>query len=635
MIRAMQHPLRPVPVPHLLLAALAAAACAERDDPPVGPNPVFEPGSPGFFDTPWPSDLRRDKDPDGDTISVEAFPNPLGITLIDDYLLRADALDGFGTSSPVYVGFDGPLDPALMPTPAGSRETGSAVVLVDVDPRSPYRGERFPVQWEQFAYPDSAYAPEHLLAVAPVFGWPLRPATRYALIVTTGAARRSAAWAERPVDPALEETLPLVGVDLEDIAVATVFTTQDPVGELAGMAWSVQNELGAPDLDQVLEHLFDHSTYTSWRTHYRSPVFTQGEPPYQTQGGSFEFDSEGRAKIARWDDMRLAVCTPVGVEAPPEGWPVVIYQHGTGGAYRGFCDSEGAFEVAKRLGAVGVIGLGIDQPLHGNRPGADAASDLTHFNILNPDGARTNFRQGALDAIYLARALARKPATFSTPDGQRFVTDPDRVMFYGHSQGGLTGALAAPFFAGDVQAAVLSGAGGVLAITVVTRKDIIDFEELVRQLLGIPAEEPLSPLHPTLGLVQTLVEVTDPVNYAPYWHSQPGTWVNHQPTPVLLTSGTLDSATPYPTAVALAAAGRLPLIGEPATRAEAVRMRIGEPMALPRFDTVRTFTGSWQTSGFAQFYGGTHFVVFEEQAASDLTTNWIESTAAGGPLFWY
>lgn len=616
---------------------LAAIACSPPPPEPVGPHPTYDPSGEGFFDVPWPADRRRDDD---GTLDMSSFPNPFDVSLISSYLDRAELLQGFGTASPVYFGMDGPLDPALMPTASETLEPGSPLVLVDIDPASPHRGERFPLQWQQLEYPESPYAPEHLLAVAPVFGFPLRPATTYALAVTTAVAQHSEAWLsaaglDRDTDSDLAAGLALADLAPEDVAVATVFTTQDPVGELARIAWTVQNELGPPDLDQVLEHLYDHTTYTSYRTHYRSPVFTHGVPPYAVEGGEFRFDDEGRPIVARWDDMRLAVCTPVGIEPPPEGWPVVIYQHGTGGEYRGFCDSEGAYEVARRLGEVGIIGLGIDQPLHGSRPGAESASDLTHFNIINPDGAITNFRQGAIDAIYLARALARKPATFRTSDGQRFVTDPDRVMFMGHSQGGLTGALAAPFFAGDVSAAMLSGAGGELAITIIARKDPLDFEALVREFLDLPEDEPLTPMHPTIGLVQTLVEITDPVNYAPYWFAERGPWANHNPTPILLTSGTLDAATPYETAVALAAAGRLPLVGEPATRAEAVRMRAGEPMALPQFDTVRTFTGKKQTSGFAQFLRGTHFVVFEEQEASDLVFNWLASTSEGVPLLWY
>ncbi|MEQ1503104.1 MAG: hypothetical protein ABMB14_12780, partial [Myxococcota bacterium] len=518
------------------------------------------------------------------------------------------------------------------PTPAESVEDGSGIVLIDIDPKSPYFGERFPIQWQQFEFEGSPYAPQHLLAVAPVFGYPLRPHTKYGLVITRTVAARSEAWARSWRDDDLDHALFFAGLSSDDPAIATTFTTQDPVGELADIAWYVQNAIGSPNLDLVLEHLVDHDTFTAYRTHYPSPVFTHGEPPYLVEGGAFEFDGDGRPIIAHWDDLRLAVCVPVGIEAPPSGWPVVIFQHGTGGDYRGFCDSDAPLEVAHRLGVEGIIGVGIDQPLHGSRPGADAASDLAHFNIINPDSAATNFRQGAIDALYLARTLARRPWTFRTTDGQAFATDPDRILFMGHSQGGLTGALAAPFFAGDVKAAMLSGAGGVLAITIVERKDPLDFSSLVRELLDLPDDEPLTPLHPTLGLVQTLVEITDPVNYAPYWFAEPGRWVNHTPTPVLLTSGTLDAATPYETAVALAAAGRLPQVGEAATRCDAIRMRIGDPRPLPQFDTVRSFAGDDETSGFGQYLDGTHFVVFEEPAASDLVFNWLSSTAQGAPI---
>lgn len=613
-----------------MIVTLLAACTADSVPGDLG-HTVWDPEGAGFFDTPWPSDQRLDAD---GTLSLASFPNPFDVSLVDRYLEQAEGLHGFGTNSPVWIRFEETLDPALLPTPEESVLPGSSLVLLDVDRDSAWFGERIPVQWQQLEFDGSAYAPAHLLAVAPVFGYPLRPATKYALAITTDLAERDPDWAREWSDPDLDHALSFAGLDADEIAIATTFTTQDPIEELGRIAWFVQNEIGPPDFDVVLEHLVDHTTYTAYRTHYRSPVFTNGIPPYVVEGGEFRFDSDGRPIVVRWDDMRLAVCTPVGVPAPPEGWPVVIFQHGTGGDYRGFCDSDGALETAKRLGEVGIIGVGIDQPLHGSRPGAETASDLAHFNIVNPESASTNFRQGAIDAIYLARSLARQPWTFRTEDGQAFSTNPDKILFMGHSQGGLTGALAAPFFAGDVQATMLSGAGGVLAVTIVERKDPLDFGELVRQLLALPDEEPLTPLHPVLGLVQTLVEITDPVNYAPYWSSQAGPWANQAPSPVLLTSGTLDAATPYRTAVALAAAGRLPLVGEPATRCEAVRMRVGLPLALPSTDNCTAFDGSLHTSGFAQYLDGTHFVVFEERAASDLVTNWLASTAYGQAALW-
>ncbi|HHO49897.1 MAG TPA: hypothetical protein ENK18_03270 [Deltaproteobacteria bacterium] len=613
------------------LIFIALIGCAE--EPPTGPRPVFDPASPSFWGTPWPSDDRTD--PDG-TLAVSTFPDPFGVPLLGDYLARAEEQVGAGTNSPIYVLMQGPLDPLLLPTPQESLEDpSSTLILVDIDPDSAHWGERFPVLWEQNAYDNSLYMPEHLLAVAPMHGYPLRPATRYALIVTTGAATRHQAWAERlrpdhpEHDPDLIRALFPLGLTTDDIAIATTFTTLDPVAEMATLARYVQHQIAPANLDaQPLEHLYDHVHYTAWRTRYFSPVFTHGEPPYLNEGGAFEFEDDGTPRMSRFDEMRLAVCTPLG-EAPASGWPVVIYQHGTGGSYRGFCNSSSALEVMNRLGQVGLLGVGIDQPLHGSRPGAEGAGDLAHFNIVNPDSGITNFRQGAIDAIYLARSLAARPHTFRAPDGQRFTTDPDRILFMGHSQGGLTGAMAAPFVGNDLKAMVLSGAGAVLAITIVERKDVLDFEQLVRGLVDLQPEEPFTPLHPILGVMQTLVEPTDPGNYAPFWFSQLGPWAGHRPVPILLTSGTNDEATPYSTAIALAAAARLPQVGEPATRAEAVRLRTGDPRPLPQLLNATDFEGAPITSGFHQWWKGTHFVLFEEEEASDLYVDFLRSAADG------
>ncbi len=607
---------------------LLVAGCT-AEGPVDGPTPVYRPDSALFFDTPFPDDARRDED---GTLSFSGFPNPYVSPLLVAYLERAERVTGFGPSSSIHVQLDGPVDGARMPTPAESIADGSALLLVDVDPDSPHWLERFPVQWEQTTYALSPYSPEHLLTVAPLHGYPLRPATTYALVLTTGVARRSEDWADTWEErPELEHALSFLGIERSEVAIATTFTTSDPLDEMRRIAWFVREQIDRPPAEHDIELLYEHTTYDAWRTHYQSPVFTFGEPPYLTAGGEFRFREDGAPLVARFDDLRLAVCVPKGVEAPPEGWPVVLFQHGTGGDYRDFCDSDALLEVGRRFGEVGILGLGIDQPLHGTRPGAESASDLAHFNVVNPDSAATNFRQGAIDAIYLTHALATERWTFRGPDGLEVRTDPDRVMFMGHSQGGLTGALAAPFFGDDVKAAMLSGAGGVLAITVIERKDPLDFGELVRQLLEMQDDEPLTPLHPALTVVQTLVEITDPVNYAPWWFNQRGTWDWQAPVPVLLTSGTADAATPFETALALAAAGRLPWVGDAATRGEAVRMRTGDPRPLPSMDAGAAWDGSTPTSGFSQYLDGTHWVVFEEQAASDLTIHWLDSTARGRP----
>ena len=65
-------------------------------------------------------------------------------------------------------------------------------------------------------------------------------------------------------------------------------------------------------------------------------------------------------------------------------------------------------------------------PLHGDRAaGLDPA--LASFNYLNPDSARSCFRQGALDQIYIATLLSRLPHRFETTS-DTFCTDQPRRL---------------------------------------------------------------------------------------------------------------------------------------------------------------------------------------------------------------
>jgi len=611
------------------------AGCTDDGTPLGGPLPVWSATPEGFFDAPWPSDRFRDDD---GSIDLGNFPDPSSVDLIASYLDRAEALPGFGTSSPLYVPFAEEIALDHLPTPAGSTQPGAAVFLIDIDPDSPGWGERVPVRMEPLVG-ETEWYPAHVLAVSPVPGFPLRPSTTHALVVTTDAATRHPDYAATlspshpDHDPALAHALTFHGVPLDTVAVATVFTTYDPVEEMARIADFLQHEVAPPDLARFeLEHIHTSRDYVAWRTHYPSPVFTHGERPFYTEGGAFEFDDAGRPVIASWDDMRASVCAPLDLSSPPPGgWPVVIYQHGTGGDYRTHCNSSGEFEVAGRLGLEGIISIGLDQPLHGTRQGSSTASDIAHFNFTNPDSGLTNFRQGAADAIYLARALADRPWVLRTEDGQSVPLDPDRVMFLGHSQGGLTGALAAPFWGADVKATVLSGAGGMLSITLLERKDILDFEAVIETLLGFEEDEDLTEMHPAIALIQTLTEVTDTVNYAPYWSARRGPWRGHVPAPVLLTNGTLDANTPYRTAIALAAAGHLPIVGEAATNTEALALRGLPASPLPAAANQTDFDGHPMTGGFAQYWEGSHFVIFEEEHAAQLYTNYLRTTADGRP----
>src|SRR6185503_8908813 len=138
----------------LLLFAFGLAACGNSagdgtNHGPSGPvssifvvpDELAELSGESFFDQPWPSDLRRETD---GSVRFSGFPNPLGQPILDVYLeSMAGVLDGFSPVAAGYLRFTGPLAVSSLPaTPRAALDPASSVVLLDIDPSSPERGER-------------------------------------------------------------------------------------------------------------------------------------------------------------------------------------------------------------------------------------------------------------------------------------------------------------------------------------------------------------------------------------------------------------------------------------------------------------------------------------------------------------
>ncbi|MCB9681514.1 MAG: hypothetical protein H6733_08595 [Alphaproteobacteria bacterium] len=612
---------------------LVLAACQPPTPPDV--EAVFDPGG-AFFDAPFPSDARRTSDGGMDW---SGFPNPAGNDLFAGFLERASARPGAATDAPVYVRFDVPIDPTVLPTAEASTDPSSSVQLLDVTPGSPTFGERTPVWWEVRDTP-GAYVPEHLLAVAPVPGFTLRPRTTYALVITTALAGPSpaftaawdgdgSAWGDSLA--LLREAARKVDLDPRQVAVATTFTTSDPTEELDTVVRFLRERVDPPTIRPTLEAIDDIGSYHLYRSDYTTPLFMSGDKPYDDAGGTFVYRDDGLPQIQGWDAMRLAVTVPRTGTPPPGGWPVVVYLHGTGGNFRNFADSASDFEVANWLGELGVVGLGIDLPLHGPRGTSDTIIELHSFNVLQPDSALYMHRQAAIDALYLLEGLTRAMPDFVTPDGTHVPLDPDRIVLMGHSQGGITSALALPWVGDRVRGVMLSGTGGLLAITAVERDADFDFPTLIRGLLQFDDDEALTELHPVLGLVQSLVEVTDPINYAPFWFHEDHGLDGAQPTPVLLTTGLEDAQTPTRTSQALASSARMPFAGRVRLPSDSMGLRGFVSTDLPVSDDVTAWNGDLLTAGFSQWEGGTHFVIFEDAVARDTAAGFVTSALRGSP----
>ena len=170
--------------------------------------------------------------------------------------------------------------------------------------------------------------------------------------------------------------------------------------------------------------------------------------------------------------------------------PIVLYAHGTTGDYRSVVGGGSA--PGDELATLCLASMGIDQTLHGTRPGApplddpnrDGNIELLFFNLNNLEAARTNGRQGAVDVVQQARLFTEGAATVPaavSKSGADIKFDGTRVTFFGHSQGGLNGPL---FLAGSdlARGGVLSGAGSIFGIALLEKTKPVDIPAAVRFL---------------------------------------------------------------------------------------------------------------------------------------------------------
>ncbi len=589
--------------------------------PEGGVAPILQ--GEGFWDTPFPSDTRLvDGHPD-----LSAFPGAGTVPIFEKYIALAPKLDGWGTSSPIYVRFAAAPDADLFPDPEASREDDSPVLLLDVDPNSPHRGEAVPIAGEFRADAD-AYTAANLLAVAPVPGFPLRPHTRYALVLRPPYAalgQMPEGWAEDEAWSDVVQTLALRGIPPEHVAAATAFTTQDPVAEMAKVAWSIQSgRVGRPAWEPEVTAYADMGHYAIYEGYVTVPIWQEGERPYREEGGGFVFDAYGRPEVQGWERVRFALTVPDG-DPPAGGWPLVLYSHGTGGDHLTFTDDA---DEGDQMAWRDVAMFGIAHPLHDDRATPDTSAELDTFNYVNPEAGRTSFRQGAADQIWLASRLA-EPGVGFRHLGADIPIDHEGLAFFGHSQGAMVGAIGASWLGNDVHGVGLSAAGAGTAWSALLKVDPIAVEPLLAAAVGV---EPgtLTTFHPVLALVQMLSEPTDPMNYAPYWNAEAPPW-RAAPVSVLLTEGLEDTYTPPVTIESLATAGRLPVVGEMYVEPAGFSLRGLGADTRPAHDNVQGWDGTQLTSGLAQFPGQGHFAIYYDNDARDLYKDYLESSVQGDP----
>lgn len=578
-----------------------------------------------FFDLPWPNDLRRQANGNIDVTGFggTAVPPPEFVAQLEG-LINA-GIHGYAANGTAYLRFSDSVDASTLPaTVDASMRTGASAFVVNIDPSSANVGSRHPVVVTYREEP-TRYWPARCVAIRPVFGAPYEWGTRYAVVLTrdirtvggdsfTPDADLAALLGDGGGDGVVEAArevyadalaeLENQGVDTTSIANLAVFTTNDQYNELLAARDYIHQSFPPPTADEESWFLYDRSMTGS--TGYDviegvygpSPIFQTGTVPYTEEGGAFAVEA-GLPVATDSVDMTFAISIP-DTPMPIGGYPVVLYQHGSGGDYLSTFRSEPG--VARDLAALGIAAMGVNAIHHGDRAPPGTNSGFVVFNMDNPVALRDNVRQSSLDMVQQTRLIAnlRIPPE-STGRSEAVVFDPEHVFFYGHSQGAVVAPLALAIDDG-ARAGVINGAGGVVATALLDRTRPVETRELVALVIGVFEEdEHLVYEHPILTLSQTWGDLADPAAYAHLIAARPR--AGFQPKHYLHTSGVEDGYSPPVTTTALAAAVGAPLVGPEFLRAEAL-----EQLGIEREPgPVTANLAGTTTVGLVQFPGD-HFI---------------------------
>ncbi len=378
------------------------------------------------------------------------------------------------------------------------------------------------------------------------------------------------------------------GMDPSGIAGAAVFTVGDPAAMTRDLFTAVA-ETNEPTLTDA--HLCEagdagpfadpdddtrgcdgvSSTFHEVQGIVALPNFQEGTAPFKEagDGGAINVGGDGLPAPVGYQDVVFSLTLPKDTEMPEDGWPLVLYAHGTGGNYRSFVANGVAEQITSMTTDAGedanLAILSIDAVVHGPRAFEENWDDawlavdpssydpgVLFFNVLNPRAARDNSLQATADYFQLARLVTNFSwEADGSPTGDEIRFDPENLLYVGHSQGANTGV---PFAAyqTELKSVVLSGVGGLLIETLPNKENPYDLSNAIAVGLADPF---LDRWHPMLNLVQALGERSDPVNFASQVVKMP--YEGYDAKDLFHAYGIGDTYTPDTTQYALARAFRI------------------------------------------------------------------------------
>lgn len=591
-----------------------------------------------FYSLPFPNDIRL-KDGRVDLEGHPVPPDTFSLPFVSRYVeVAGQDLDGFSTNPVAFFRFSHAYDFRTV--------TADTVQIVDITPGSPGYDAPLAMEWKTTSGDLSNYICPHFLGLRPAVGFPLRPGTTYAAIVKTavkpcgtkdedgrctstddftrGDDFAAMLAASEPSDPDLaaawQAYAPLrawtadTSQNEDAILNAAVFTTQEPEAVIAKLREQIQAD-AAPSVSDLTTCTSPNtespcavaergqcsaasSDFTEVHGRIRLPIFQEGTPPYLApeDGGGFEFDASGTPQVQRHEDVCFAISVPAA-PAPADGYPVLVYAHGTGGAFNGEMDN-GGFAQTLATASVPAVLVAIDLPQHGARRGdSDDEPEGLFYNFLNPRAARDNVLQGSADLMSVVRWVKEGGIMVG---GTPVAFDSDRIALMGHSQGATHSALIAQYEP-DITGVVLSGNGGHLSTSMLTKTSPVDIASVVPIGLLDPDDDfklAGGGFNPALAVIQSVFDRADPVNYARRVRREP---VSEDTTGVhlFMTYGLNDTFSPEQTQQAYAVAAGLPVV-QPVLRDFDLSDKGLSQVAAPLGDNA-TINGTPRTIGMRQY----------------------------------
>ncbi|MCP4444248.1 MAG: hypothetical protein GY811_02735 [Myxococcales bacterium] len=592
----------------------------------------------GFFALPYPNNLRLGAD---GFINLDDLVRPNAV--LADFINTIDERQtGFGLTSGVYMRFDGALDPASLPSePIRSQIPEASVYLVNLEESSPNYGRKVPLD-VGFHKAGGELIGENWLACMPFPGTVLEEASDYALVATTrllaedGTSVSAApvfeeimgrgAGGDSNIAEAKSSYAPLTawldedgGDEREDVVSASVFTTQAPTKIMGQFRRVIHDSVPAPVARDIAWRT-DRPGYAIYTGRFDSPNFQAGQHPFKSleNGGGFVFDAGGDPVVQSTNDLRFSMTIPTDQDMPEEGWPLVLYGHGTTGDYLSY-EQDGT---AERMASRGLAVMSMDQVMHGDRLDEGDVQTL-FFNFLNPLSSQGNVMQAALENYQLVR-LAQGFELIERHVGGRTVRfDSSNLLYFGHSQGSVTGV---PFtsYEPHIKGAVFSGAGGLLLLTLITKTEPFDIKELLRLIIRDPE---ITQFHPALSLLQAFYEPADGIVHARLLVQEPPEGL--APKSIFHPMGLGDTYTPVPGQNALATAFGLDLVSpvlEPIAGLEFLEKRVLNPPVTNNAGEVTAIGAQYEPP---QGSDG-HFVSFNVAAAKTQSAEFLRTLVETG-----